>query len=300
MKERKLPPLRLILTNACNGNCDFCHREGSSANSEMPIETIEECAYTANRLSIPNISITGGEPTLRDDLPQVIELIGRIAVNTKIHLTTNGYALDRLSSLADAHIDCLNLSLCSLDQEIATYYQNVDPYQALNSLKLLPANRKNINMVITEKNYGELMSVLNCCIQNHFSLDIMFELKSYNNIDLEIQHYILKELERLGGAYIALKPTPTIVIKVDDDCVISVKHPYLSALPQIGICNKCLSKDLCFERICAVRVHPDGLVSPCLNKTIFSTEDTVSKRIEDIYHQIECDYSLLLFLAKHT
>lgn len=299
MKTKRLPPLRLILTNACNGRCNFCHREGSSKNLEMPIETIEECAYAAKKLSIPSISITGGEPTLRKDLPQIIELIKITAGKTKLYLTTNGYGLQSLSFSVNRPLDCVNLSISAFDQKIASEYQNVNPYLAIKTLMQFPAKRKNINVVITRKNYKEFSQILNYCIRNDLSLDIMFELKSYTDADLKIQRHILMELEGIGHAYIELKSTPTITIKASRKCIINVKHPYLSALPQIGICNKCSLKASCFERICAIRVHPDGVVSPCLNKTILSSKNTVFEKISDIYNQIERDYSLLLFLSKN-
>ena len=53
----------------------------------MSRETILECAIIAQTLSIPTLSLSGGEPTLRDDLAEVINSIGNICTNTNINLT---------------------------------------------------------------------------------------------------------------------------------------------------------------------------------------------------------------------
>lgn len=297
MKSVKLPPLRLILTNDCNGHCEFCHQEGSNASLNMPISLVEECAHAAYALHLPTISLTGGEPTIRSDLPQIIEVIQKIAFNTRVNLTTNGYSLEKLLHHIHKPLHCVNLSLASLNTHIAELYQNVDPYYALKILEAFPAENKNINIVITEKNYTGFHEVLQYSIQNHFSLDIMFELKKYSDTDLEVQKIILKEIETIGPCYIEMESTPKIIIPVDHSCSISIKHPYLSSLPYVGICRNCDYKRDCFERVCAVRVYPDGTVSPCLNNTLAATQGTTFEKIENIYQKIEQEYSLLMFLV---
>lgn len=298
MKPIEFPPLRLILTNDCNGHCDFCHQEGSDVNQNMPISLVEECAHAAYTLNLPSIALTGGEPTIRNDLPQIIEVIQKIAFNTKVNLTTNGHSLEKLLHHIHKPIHCINLSLSSLNPSIAELYQNVNPYSALDTLKIFPAENKNINIVITEKNYTGFHEVLQYSIQNHISLDIMFELKAYSDADLKVQKHILKVIESLGPCYIEMKSTPKIVIPVDDSCTINIKHPYLSSLPYVGICKNCKLKGECFERVCAVRVYPDGAVSPCLNNALVATQGTMFEKIDNIYREIEREYSFLMFLVE--
>lgn len=296
MKKKLLPPLRLILTNKCNGKCSFCHEEGSIKTDEMSMECIDECIKAANHLSLPVIALTGGEPTIREDLPHIIREIQTYAPNTEIHLTSNGFNLNRIINEISDPIDCLNLSIFSLNPKLACLYQNVDPNEAISFLKCFPAKKKNINIVITKENYHELEEVINCGIINQLSIDVMFELKRYTKEDHLIQEYVLNFIEELGEAVITLKPTPTIVININESCSIRIKHPVLSALPQVGICSDCYSRTSCFERLCAVRVYPNGIVSPCLDGTHSIDGISVYDKIAVAYSEIEQDYSFLNFL----
>lgn len=296
MKKKLLPPLRLILTNECNGTCSFCHEEGSLKTNEMSMECIGECIKAASYLSLPVISLTGGEPTIREDLPQIIREIQTYAPNTEIHLTSNGYNFNKIINEIRDPIDCLNLSIFSLNPQIACHYQNVDPNEAISLLKRFPAKKKNINIVITKENYHELEKVINCCIINQLSVDVMFELKRYTKEDRLVQEHVLNFIEELGEAVIILKPTPTIVININESCSIRIKHPVLSALPHVGICSACCSRTTCFERLCAVRVYPNGIVSPCLDGTHSVNGVTIYDKIAVAYSEIEQDYSFLHFL----
>ena len=283
MKKKNLPPLRLILTNECNGSCSFCHEEGSHDSDEMSISCIDECIKAANFLSLPVITLTGGEPTIRKDLSHIINKIQKSAPNTEIHLTTNGFNIKQLITDLDDPIECINLSVFSLKPILACKYQNVEPREAICFLKQFPALKKNINIVITKENYHELGEIITCCIHNQISIDIMFELKRYAEEDRLIQDYVLKYIEKMGDPIIMLKPTPTVVIQINENCTIRIKHPVLSALPQVGICSNCTSKTSCFERVCAVRVYSDGIVSPCLDGTRSISGKSVFEKIVELY-----------------
>ena len=87
-------PVRLILfvTNRCNRNCRHCFyssRLNSNISDELSLSEIE-----AMTRSFPEplkvVTITGGEPFCRSDLPDIIALISRKCKNVKISISTNG------------------------------------------------------------------------------------------------------------------------------------------------------------------------------------------------------------------
>jgi cyclic pyranopterin phosphate synthase len=67
------------------------------------------------RLGVGSVKVTGGEPTVRADLPTLIRMLRDVAPEIDLSMTTNGVLLDRLAApLADAGLDRVTVSLDSL------------------------------------------------------------------------------------------------------------------------------------------------------------------------------------------
>jgi cyclic pyranopterin phosphate synthase len=113
---RKLNSLRISVTQKCNLQCFFCHKEGEiTPKTEMTPEEIEKIAKTASEFGMKKIKLTGGEPLLREDLPGIIRRISPYA--SEISLTTNGVLLEKYAEvLRDAELKRVNVSLCSLSR----------------------------------------------------------------------------------------------------------------------------------------------------------------------------------------
>ncbi len=82
------------VTQRCNLKCKYCFAESSGANGrDLPVPRIE-AIYSMIARSQPesNIQISGGEPTVRNDLPEIIKL-GRSKGFDFIQLNTNGIRL---------------------------------------------------------------------------------------------------------------------------------------------------------------------------------------------------------------
>jgi cyclic pyranopterin phosphate synthase len=108
---RKLNSLRISVTQRCNLRCFFCHKEGEVASkNEMTVEEIAKIAKVASELGMKKVKLTGGEPLLRDDIPQITSKIARYA--DEVSLTTNGIFLDRYAqTLRNAGLKRVNVSL---------------------------------------------------------------------------------------------------------------------------------------------------------------------------------------------
>ena len=124
---RPVTNLRISLTQECNFQCFFCHREGQRFNSfhEMTPEEIERIVKIASRLGIRKVKLTGGEPTVRED---IIEIVGRIKPYViDLSMTTNGSRLKELAKpLAKAGLDRVNVSLHSLKPDVYRRITGVD------------------------------------------------------------------------------------------------------------------------------------------------------------------------------
>jgi radical SAM protein with 4Fe4S-binding SPASM domain len=121
--------LDLALTYRCNNDCTHCYNvaphsplpagEGQGVRSELSIDDWKKILDKAWSLGIPHIIFTGGEPTLRDDLP---ELISHAEANGQITgLNTNARRLSDerfVKRLVESGLDHVQITLESSRPEI--------------------------------------------------------------------------------------------------------------------------------------------------------------------------------------
>jgi cyclic pyranopterin phosphate synthase len=120
---RRIEYLRIALTERCDLRCVYC-RPPAAAQTEgqdvLSLDDVLVLGEAAAGLGIRHLRLTGGEPLLRDDLPEIIRGLRRQPEIEDLALTTNG---QRLASCAEALVaaglDRVNISLDSLDP--ATY-----------------------------------------------------------------------------------------------------------------------------------------------------------------------------------
>jgi GTP 3',8-cyclase len=111
--------LRISVTDRCNFRCTYCMpAEGLQWLPKTEILSFEELTRllgTFVRLGIRSVKVTGGEPTVRADLPTLVAMFREVAPSIDLSMTTNGVLLDRLAQpLADAGLDRVTVSLDSL------------------------------------------------------------------------------------------------------------------------------------------------------------------------------------------
>jgi cyclic pyranopterin phosphate synthase len=112
--------LRVSVTDRCNFRCTYCMpAEGLAWLPKHEILTFEELTRLlglfVHRLGIRSVKVTGGEPTVRADLPTLIRMFREAAPEIDLSMTTNGVLLDRLAGpLAEAGLGRVTVSLDSL------------------------------------------------------------------------------------------------------------------------------------------------------------------------------------------
>jgi radical SAM protein with 4Fe4S-binding SPASM domain len=109
----------LALTYRCNNNCAHCYNARSRNFPEMTTAEWKQVIKRCWDTGIPHIIFTGGEPTLRDDLPELVAYAQSLGQITGIN--TNGRRLsDRafLNELITAGLDHVQITLESSDPEI--------------------------------------------------------------------------------------------------------------------------------------------------------------------------------------
>lgn len=116
---RRYSYLRLSITESCNFRCTYCLPDGNDCNSrtaEITLPEIRRLVTAFAKLGTRKVRITGGEPSLRKDLTDIIATCKAIPGIEKVALTTNGYRLRRdAQAWLAAGLDAVNVSVDSLD-----------------------------------------------------------------------------------------------------------------------------------------------------------------------------------------
>ncbi|MDD1718660.1 MAG: GTP 3',8-cyclase MoaA, partial [Methanoregulaceae archaeon] len=112
--DRPVSNIRVSLTPTCNLRCIYCHAEGEkNAGAQIGVGDIAAVLEVAKGIGIRSVKFTGGEPTLREDLP---EIISSVPCGMESSMTTNGTLLaDIARDLRSAGLSRVNVSLDSLD-----------------------------------------------------------------------------------------------------------------------------------------------------------------------------------------
>ena len=123
---RPMRDLRISVTDRCNFRCPYCmpaevYGEKYRFLPKPELLSFEEIARLVRilvPLGVEKIRITGGEPLLRHELPQLIERLACLEGVRDLTLTTNGFLLaGQARALADAGLRRITVSLDSHDDE---------------------------------------------------------------------------------------------------------------------------------------------------------------------------------------
>ncbi len=118
---RELPVLsEIALTYRCQNRCEFCYASAPERGARVPEMSTDEVKRVLDAIvddaRVPTVSFTGGEPTLRPDLPELIAYAKSRRLRT--NLITNGLrcgANGYVDRLAAAGLDSAQVSLEAAD-----------------------------------------------------------------------------------------------------------------------------------------------------------------------------------------
>lgn len=174
LKKRFITPPYLVLfvTNNCNAACGHCFywQRTAEKKEELPLE---EYAGLAGQLGfLEKISLTGGEPFLRDDLPKIAEVFYRANGVKHIGITSNGLDTKKICDSCEKILQicpganlgiCLGLDGTKESHDRARGVENgfdrlANTYQGLRSLKTkYPRLKISFNFTLTKNNAAEFI-----------------------------------------------------------------------------------------------------------------------------------------------
>jgi cyclic pyranopterin phosphate synthase len=114
--------LRLSVTDRCNLRCLYCMPREGSARPMTCLPSLERLAdaalFVLRHTGEHRIKLTGGEPTLRRDLPLLVRRLASNPLVEEVSMTTNAIRLRELANpLRDAGLKRLNISLDTLNPQ---------------------------------------------------------------------------------------------------------------------------------------------------------------------------------------
>ena len=102
----------------CNQQCVHCYAAGQARaeEAELPTQAWKEILKRCRAAGIPQVTFTGGEPTLREDLPELIDDARWFITR----LNTNGIRLteDYCRALREASLDSVQITFYSCDEAV--------------------------------------------------------------------------------------------------------------------------------------------------------------------------------------
>lgn len=196
------------VTKRCNAKCSFCdyHKEN------IPEKELDLSIFKRTRPIV--VSITGGEPTLRNDLEEIIKKIRKITPPTFISMITNGSTLtyERAKKLKDAGLNGLSFSLDYFSskhdetRKIPNLFNRI--INLAPSLKNLGFDILGFNTIIMNNNTEDIKKIINFAKENNLNVNLSAycDIKN-NNKNFVPNNKDIKEIEELIEYLINFKKT---------------------------------------------------------------------------------------------
>jgi cyclic pyranopterin phosphate synthase len=265
---RVVRDLRISVTDRCNLRCVYCMpAEGMTWLPKDDLLTYEEITRFARvclDLGVTGIRLTGGEPTVRVDLPKLVEMLHALQPGLDLSLTTNGLKLTVMAdALRDAGLTRVNVSLDSLDPErfrrLARRDRHAEVLEGLAAARRVGFKPIKVNAVLMRGfNEDEAVPLA------RWARDHDYELRFIEWMPLDAQHGWSREqlvpaeeiLDQIGAAF------PIEPARVADPSAPATLYRYLDGGGQVGVIAS-VTRPFC-GHCDRIRLTADGQIRTCL------------------------------------
>ncbi|MFT7588528.1 MAG: molybdenum cofactor biosynthesis protein A [Limisphaerales bacterium] len=187
--------LRISLTERCNLRCTYCMPETGvelqPSSNYMQADEILKLATLFSELGVNRIRLTGGEPLVRKDFPEIARGLTKLPVS--LSMTSNGVLIDRhIELLEETGIKDINISLDTLKRDRFFHIAKRDDFdKVMSNIKLLIARGFNIKInavLIRNFNDNEILDFVEW--SRHIKAEVRFiEFMPFNG-----NHWAWKEI----------------------------------------------------------------------------------------------------------
>jgi len=276
---RTIVNLRISVTDRCNFRCTYCmpadNVEFMDRVKLLSFEELTRIATIVSKLGINRLRLTGGEPLMRKDLPQLIRMLAGVEGINDIAMTTNAFFLkEHAQSLKDAGLKRLNVSLDALDPEKFKHVNRRDCLQqVLDGLQ--EASRVGFNAIkinaVAMRNFSEseIISLIDMGRSDGF------EVRFIEFMPLDSDQAWERNKVLFGHEIIDLIREKYELIPIDNSLDIgpASEYEFADGKGKIGIITA-VSNPFC-DHCNRIRMTADGKLRTCL----FSTDETDLKQL---------------------
>jgi len=273
---RRIKSMRISVTDKCNFRCTYCMpAEGLPWLKKTEILSYEEIvrvARVAVNIGIEQIRLTGGEPLVRRDVPELVRMLHQIEGLRSLSITTNGILLKHLAGpLAEAGLTRINVSLDSLMREKFTKITRRDQLshvlEGLEELEQHPSIHPIKINAVAIRGFSE-EEVLDFVLLARRKPYVMRWIEF---MPLDADQAWRKEDILAGGeikAIIEAAYGPLVQIKTGDPSETARRYTFSDGIGEVGFINP-VSEPFC-ATCDRIRLTADGHLRTCL----FATEET--------------------------
>ncbi|MDN3651895.1 GTP 3',8-cyclase MoaA [Thalassotalea ponticola] len=196
---RRFYYLRLSITDVCNFRCQYCLPDGYQCEHDRQFLSLDEISRTVRgfaRLGTEKVRITGGEPALRKDLPEIISRCKQTPGINTVALTTNGFNMDsQYQHWFDAGLDALNISIDSFEPRQFAAITGKDKLDSIlsaidNALTTGFSQIKINTVLMREYNAHDLQQFFNYVKDKPISLRFIELMKTGDNGDFYQRQHV--------------------------------------------------------------------------------------------------------------
>jgi cyclic pyranopterin phosphate synthase len=235
-------------------NCIYCHREGEDKpGKEIDPTLIHQLAHAFHEKGVRKVKITGGEPLMRTDLP---EIINELPEFEEISITTNGTMLaDIAYELKEVGVNRVNVSLDTMDPDKYRYITGknvldsvIDGIEESLNAGLTPVK---VNMVLLKGINDDEIDAMMEFVRGKNAILQLIELLDFGDLEnrrmdmVALEESLARRADRIEERYMHRRKKYYL-----DGCVIEVVRP----MDNSHFCKYC-------NRI---RITSDGKIKPCL------------------------------------
>lgn len=163
-------------THKCNLDCSYCTQKNPEVFSEeLDTPTTIKLLHRIRR-EVDTILITGGEPTLRPDIVELVRAARREARFRSVLLVTNGVLLGQRRELLD-HLTGLVVSLDSVTYDASQPLSKPSVVKrVIDNLMMVksvwPSRSVTISTVVEEGNFEEMERIVDFCREHDFVFSV--------------------------------------------------------------------------------------------------------------------------------
>lgn len=259
--------LNLILTERCNSRCTTCDywKRNGRARDELTLPEIERLAHDLGAMGTRMVALSGGEPTLREDLPEIIAAFKRHGF--LVQLTTNGLLLDteRGQRLLGGGLDRLTISY---DSHLPARYEEIRGVDAAADLDrrmraILRASPRPVletNTVILGANLDEVPATLEHLLS--LGVDGVNFSPAVAEGDNNVLDAAKPELVPLDAAAVARCVDGLLLLKAREPVRVRASAAFIARIPAYFSAPTVPPFD-CWAGYVSLDVYQDGSVRLC-------------------------------------